>query len=146
MLGFASQPPNCCCLAGPQLERPHEPGRPHGAFYFLLYRERFPWTRKKLGVAPKTGCVHVCLWCAWSVFACLASVHSLVNLVVHVCSECVCLRMPVSEMHPGTDSAFHTTVWIVPEGASLLCPVFSGWLPRRPSWWVEVHPVCDFCL
>ena len=42
---------------------------------------------------------------------------------LHVCSECVCLHTPVSEMHPGTDSAFHTTVQIVPEGASLLCLV-----------------------
>lgn len=63
-------------------------------------------------------CVHTCVWC---VFACVASARSFMNLAARVCSEGACLHMPV--MHPGTDSAFHTALWAVSEGASPLCPV-----------------------
>lgn len=39
------------------------PRRPHGAFYFLLDRESFSWTRKNLGFGPKTLRTYVCVVC-----------------------------------------------------------------------------------
>lgn len=89
---WASLPqlPNHCCLAWPQLERPHVPGRPPGLLISSstgrgLLGQEDPWLRP-LDAACVPACAGLFLACA----------RSFMSLAMSLCSERACSYVPMT--------------------------------------------------